>query len=261
MVILGILVLATYSSYKLGLYKFVTGYYELKKELIPISTLKDTLPSEFILIAHAGGGLAGKTYLNTLEALDQSIKLGYKFIEIDINSTRDSVYVLSHDFVDMTANRFLSNKTNGTHLSLHEFLEWLKNKDVKIVTDTKLNTTEVLSIIRHNYPHLIKKIIPQVYFISEINIVRKMGFINIIFTNYLYDYPSHILMKIAETKSLFGITVPYTESNLAKLAPLIKDSETPFFTHTINTQDQKIIAQKSGMRGVYTDFIYPGSDK
>lgn len=41
------------------------------------------------LIAHAGGEIDGHIYTNSLEPVQQSIKRGYKFIELDLALTSD----------------------------------------------------------------------------------------------------------------------------------------------------------------------------
>ena len=49
-------------------------------------------------IAHAGGGIDGKTYTNSLEALNNSINNSFKLIELDLLVTDDNKIVAQHDF-------------------------------------------------------------------------------------------------------------------------------------------------------------------
>jgi len=49
-------------------------------------------------IAHAGGEIDGFTYTNSFIAINQSIKSGYKFIEIDLHLTSDEYFYGFHDF-------------------------------------------------------------------------------------------------------------------------------------------------------------------
>ncbi len=49
-------------------------------------------------IAHAGGMAAGRTYTNSLEALQSSRSKGFRIIEIDLNWTQDEELVLIHDW-------------------------------------------------------------------------------------------------------------------------------------------------------------------
>ncbi len=49
-------------------------------------------------IAHAGGRVQGKTYTNSLEALNESYKDGFRIFELDIIKTTDHQYVACHDW-------------------------------------------------------------------------------------------------------------------------------------------------------------------
>jgi hypothetical protein len=240
------------------LHKLVTGCIELQ-EVRPLKTNKQLLSDEFILIAHAGGSLPGRININTLEALNYSVKSNYKFIEVDINMTIDSSYVLAHDFVEFTLNDYLEDKSNGTNLSLTAFLKWLEGNEVKIITDIKLDNLKVLRKISANFPHLRAKILPQVYTISEINEVQQLQFENIIFTNYVAGYPPAILKKLAYSKSISAIAIPYNNFlyKFSRYSSLMENSPVPIYTHTINDLDQLKSAKVDGISGVYTDYILP----
>lgn len=57
------------------------------------------------LIAHACGQLDGYNYTNSVEAMENALKNGYKFIEVDLLLTSDSIPVGCHywpDFNEMT---------------------------------------------------------------------------------------------------------------------------------------------------------------
>lgn len=71
-----------------------------------------------ILIAHAGGGIDGHTYTNSLEALELAIKNGFKYIELDLIETLDGHIVAAHDW-----NMFhkMTGGSGGEPLTLHEF--------------------------------------------------------------------------------------------------------------------------------------------
>lgn len=49
-------------------------------------------------IAHAGGGIDGKAYTNSLEALNNSVNNSFKLIELDLLVTDDNKIVAQHDF-------------------------------------------------------------------------------------------------------------------------------------------------------------------
>ncbi|MEH6552249.1 MAG: sulfatase-like hydrolase/transferase [Pseudomonadales bacterium] len=49
-------------------------------------------------IAHAGGGIDGETYTNSLQALNHNYQNGFRFFELDIATTADGQYVAAHDW-------------------------------------------------------------------------------------------------------------------------------------------------------------------
>ncbi len=66
--------------------RFISVYYEDYK--------KDTLR----FIAHAGGGIKGYKYTNSLEALNENYNNGFRLFELDIIKTSDGKYVAAHDW-------------------------------------------------------------------------------------------------------------------------------------------------------------------
>jgi len=101
-------------------------------------------------IAHAGGEIGGERYTNSLEAVQNAIERGYRFIELDLLKTTDGYLVAAHDwgkFHKITGHtganpisleEFRSRKIYGryTPLSEIEIREILKaNPDLILVTD------------------------------------------------------------------------------------------------------------------------------
>ena len=94
-------------------------------------------------IAHAGGMIDSVTYTNSREALENSIAEGYKYIELDLSLTKDSVLVCSHDFDEFpeghvpTSDEFLASRYAGrfTPMKLAEAIDIWRNSDCIFVTD------------------------------------------------------------------------------------------------------------------------------
>lgn len=81
-------------------------------------------------IYHALGGIEGKTYLNTISALDQSYKKGARFFETDINFTKDKKLVLAHGWSKSDYIKKLGVHYNADHPipTLEEFKKFkIKN--------------------------------------------------------------------------------------------------------------------------------------
>ena len=75
---------------------FVSIYYYNYNFKVPVyskNLIQKLNSKDYKYIAHAGGGIEGKIYTNSLEAITNSINLGYKLIEIDLRETNDDVFV------------------------------------------------------------------------------------------------------------------------------------------------------------------------
>ena len=69
-------------------------------------------------VAHAGGEIGGERYTNSLEAVQNAIERGYRFIELDLLQTTDGFLVAAHDWAKF--HKITGHK--GTNpISLEEF--------------------------------------------------------------------------------------------------------------------------------------------
>lgn len=117
-------------------------------------TSQDVLFNNSYFVAHAGGALEGKAYLNSKESLIASLENGYRYVELDLGGgTSDSTLVCIHDWkhfrsittddsvnvsdLPMTTEEFKSKKILGkwTPLTLEEAIDIQKTRPFTIVTD------------------------------------------------------------------------------------------------------------------------------
>ena len=105
------------------------------KKLITLIIISITLPTAPLYgansfepkrVPHAGGGINGKTYTNSYDALDLSIKRGFSYFEIDFSFTSDDRLVCLHDW-EGSFERSFGFKTD-VRLTLEEFRELAKEK-------------------------------------------------------------------------------------------------------------------------------------
>ena len=94
------------------------------------------------LIAHAGGEIDGFIYTNSLEAIKQSINLGYNFIEIDLHLTSDGFFFGFHDF----DNLVLKNIDDAEYLEnfKKKFYSQSINKNDLLIINQKLKYPLIL---------------------------------------------------------------------------------------------------------------------
>ncbi len=69
--------------------------------------LAEDSPVPPVLVAHAGGGIDGQTYTNSLEAMDLSYSLGHRVIEVDFCWSSDGRLVLMHEWEVQWVNDFV----------------------------------------------------------------------------------------------------------------------------------------------------------
>ncbi|MEX2380185.1 MAG: sulfatase-like hydrolase/transferase, partial [Vicingaceae bacterium] len=110
-------------------------------------------------IAHAGGKIDGRTYTNSLEALNESYKKGFKLFELDIIKTKEGEYVAAHDWqqwaditnyksdVPVSKEEFLNHKIfeRYTPMSMDEINDWFKNHPDAILVTDKVNEPKLFS--------------------------------------------------------------------------------------------------------------------
>lgn len=131
--------------------------------------------TEFKYIAHAGGGINGIKYTNSLEAIKNSINNGFKLIEIDLMETTDGHFVGVHDW---SSFKKFTNYKNMDHnsmpyedfknLKIHQkFIPidvieinkiFSKNQDIYLVTDKNNNFDKIYEDFKFNKDRIIIEI-------------------------------------------------------------------------------------------------------
>ncbi len=71
-----------------------------------------------IMIAHAGGMIDNRPYTNSLEAVQASVRDGFRYIELDLRLTTDKRIVAVHDWEELNT---LTQSASKGPMSLEEF--------------------------------------------------------------------------------------------------------------------------------------------
>jgi len=102
----------------------------IENELLLILNNKEK--KEYNFVAHAGGGYNGKTYTNSINAVENSISKGFKLIELDLLITNDNYVIGSHDWKSFRnlCKKYLSYKVS---YSYEEFKLCNDNLDQKLI--------------------------------------------------------------------------------------------------------------------------------
>ncbi len=228
-------------------------------------------------IAHAGGGIAGKTYTNSFEAIEGNLKGGFSYFEIDFSFTKDNQLACIHDWDQNFKENFgfeigdiptlkefekLVDDNlkfhNCTIQSLAGFME--KYPEVYLITDVKDNNLEALNIIKKNIKDYKKRIIPQIYSPSNYSKVKAMGYEQIIWTLYRYNFSTNnfveeVLNWIDKFEGSFAITMPKDYAK-TKLPRELSKKKIPSYVHTVNEAKEKdYFLNQQLVSEIYTDFL------
>ncbi len=227
-------------------------------------------PQPHPLVAHAGGAIYGYKYTNSLEAMEEAYKNGFRLLEIDFDWTSDNEVVAIHDWTAMPRRLFMieprvltlkefKNPDTFQGLTLMDIrgiVSWLRiREDAYIITDVKNRNIEFLELLARNYADIKGQIIPQIYSFEEYTEVKAMGYNNIILTLYQNYYTDDELVKFVGKNKVFAVTMPL-ERGYTDLPMKLKERNIPTYVHTVNDLHIFEALHKNGVTGIYTDYFH-----
>lgn len=244
--------------------------------LITLSCSKSKyLIQDPILIAHAGGEIDGHTYTNSLEAVLLSIKNGYKFIELDLALTADSVLVAVHDwkefneitgfplkkdtvpsYADFT-KRMIYEKYTPLSAEMINGI-FLNDTTLYLVTDKISNP----QIIGQNFPHLKQRIVVEAFSYDDYTTLRDEKYFRVLYSRLASDFyvniKKHLLFHyVNQGYKIEWIAAPPEtfDHGIFRLAAMITDFK--LATYTINNLIDIPKKLFDEVQMVYTDRIKP----
>ncbi len=223
-------------------------------------------------VAHAGGGVYGLTYTNSLEALNYNYNKGFRFFEVDLEWTQDKELVLMHDWNSDRLKRLFSAKPKVyslsefkglkmahklTQMSLDDLIKWLRqHPDVYIITDIKSNNIKGLNKIGRSYPVFLDRFIPQIYNFREYEEVKSLGFKNVILTLYASNYNDAEVIQFLAQHRVCALTMWYDRASNNFISEL-KKLKIFIYVHIVSDTALQIQLKALGVDGFYTDFLKP----
>ncbi|MCX7553266.1 hypothetical protein OS175_05205 [Marinicella sp. S1101] len=223
-------------------------------------------------IAHAGGGIDGKTYTNSFQALNFNYERGYELFEIDFSWTSDSQLVCLHDW-DRTPkwlldyhgekpltlaefNQLLHPNLSLKPCNLESLNQWLiSHPNAYIVTDIKHNNIQGLKLIKHSIENANQRVIPQIYQPEEYQATKDLGYELLIWTLYQFPKENKAVIDAYRQMDLYAITMPQHRAKQG-LAKMLNEPYIPSYVHTINNlAEAKNYQKEHGLTSVYTDFL------
>jgi len=223
------------------------------------------------LIAHAGGGINGLKYTNSLEAMEQSIEHGFKMIELDLLISSDGRIVAVHDwksFHEMTNSNYtgsISYKEFESKiiydkyktLNISTAIDILDENDVVLVTD-KIKNIALLS----KYIIGKDKSIIEVFSIDKYNEAIELGFNNVALN---IDLNTPFILEWIDLNKIRAVT--YRGDNLGSLGSEYKKaielSNMGVSSMIYSTNDLDLDGIKAsgiGNFALYVDFVLPSDE-
>ncbi|HPQ87124.1 MAG TPA: glycerophosphodiester phosphodiesterase family protein [Gammaproteobacteria bacterium] len=232
-----------------------------------------------LFIAHAGGGINGLIYLNSLEAINHNYEFGLRYFEMDFNWTSDNELVLIHDW-SRTYQRLFGKSSkepptlkefmtfemsfSQTQLSLNQFANWMENHpDAILVADIKKNNLEGLKKIIKTIKNPYQRIIPQMYKLEEYQQIINLGFNkkNIMFAMYKTLELNSDIVEFLKTKELYAISVQPKKEYFETLLKQFGFRDLTIYTLTLNNPEEFQKLVNEGVDGTVTDYMYLSDNK
>lgn len=229
------------------------------------------------LIAHAGGNV-GVHYSNSREALEKSISEGFRYIELDLIYTADSVLVAAHDwewfnkitgfeqkgdtaptFADFSSRRIHGKYTPLSAADINAVFE--NDTTIYLVTD-KISSPALLA---QNFPRLKERMVVEAFSYSDYEALRREGYYRVMYSCMATDL-SGSLVKHMLLHALFSgpkiewITMYVGElNNIAfRLVDALVDFNMALFT--INNYSEiphDNFSDINKVKMIYTDKLIP----
>lgn len=217
-------------------------------------------------VAHAGGGIDGTTYTNSIAALDMNYARNFRVFEIDFLRTADGRFICGHDwdsfggarlrYVDF--ERLRGDRTNAP-CTLDELFAWFEeHPDAVLLSDAKEDEVELNALL---VARLGPRLIGQAYDFDQLCAYREAGVQRTILT--LYRLPASVVALIrgmlhpcVGNEALVAVTMDpgRVGSGHAMVVKLLARG-LPVYTHTINDCTTARVLTLLGADEVYTDFL------
>lgn len=231
---------------------------------------------EYEFIAHAAGAIDGKTYTNSLEALNNAVEKGYRYIELDFIFTADSVLVAAHSWekfneitgcshlgdtapalADFLSRRIYSTYTPITAADAQRF--FLAHDSLFLVAD-KISDAKVLN----RYFSLIKnRTVVEAFSYTDYQQLLDEGYFRVLYScmasDVTYSFIKHLVLnKLFPGKKIEWVALHTSvyEKLSFKIVDALSDYKAALFT--VNDTTDIPVDFKQRVYMIYTDSIRPG---
>lgn len=233
--------------------------------------------TKYQFIAHGGGGIDGKTYTNSIEAFYENYGKGFRLFEFDITLTNDQKLVARHGWDEKIGQGEI---INGQPLSYQRFMDTLyygqyhpmdfemiikflkKYPNIYIILDGKVNSPkeakdlykEIGKAVEGVESTILQRIIPQIFYIENVDEVRQYGFYDVIYVVGREQYNAKDLSQICKEKNIQVVSLSTKRSVEGDIQAFV-EKNIKVYTYTVNDFREVELLSNIGVHGFFTDFI------
>lgn len=224
--------------------------------------------TENTIIAHAGGGIEGDKYTNSLEAFQNSYKKGHRLIELDINMTSDGKVVARHDWKDTKdqtyetfKNRLYKDKYKP--IDFQQVIKLLKKyDDVYIILDGKTKSPQAVQTLykkinvytKNLKPRDKNRLIPQMFYKQDYQLLKNYGFKDVLYVIGRESYTNQSLAEFCDERGIRAVSIDKTFVN-TPLVQTLKKKKIVSYTYTVNDRGTMKRHKQMGVHGFFSDFV------
>lgn len=231
------------------------------------------------LIAHGGGSIEGKVYTNSVEAFEKNYKKGFRLFEIDFLLSSDGRLVSRHSWDDnygqdfkkselpLLYDEFMNKKyySKFTPMDFQMLVKLMERySDVFVIIDGKTHSADDTLIlykqigkeIQENDRNILKRFIPQMFYESDLEIIREVGFNELLYVVGREDFTYQSIAEYCKNNNIKAVSLGKKITN-KKFIDILKKHEILVYTYTLNKPREIRKYFKMGVHGFFSDFVSP----
>lgn len=227
------------------------------------------------LIAHAGGCVNGIPMTNSLEALHSARDNGFKYIELDLGFTSDSILVAVHSWNEYNISAGMPEKGNKppsyeefrttnlkgglTPLTANDINDFFLSNDTLFFVTDKISDAKILE---HYFPKLKKRMIVEAFSYEHYAKLKSKGYAYVFYSCMAKDIHIAPLKHLIFYKLFSGPKIEYValhtsafEHLYLKLLNYFANFKIALFT--VNNLEDIPLNHIENIKFLYSDSLLP----
>lgn len=225
------------------------------------------------LFYHAGGDVGGLDYTNSIEAMEETLAEGHRFVEIDFLYTADGELACAHFWDSLweedqkipTLEEFKDLKIFGKYTSMnaYQLVDYMKEyPDLRIVIDTKEENYEdvvrdLVEIASFN-PNITERFIIQLYDAGTKAVLQEIYPFkdeNFLFTAYKFGPQlTNKIMNLCYEENIVVVAIASGEWEQETIE-MFREKGFIIYEYTVNRPNRANESLEKGIHGFYTDCL------